>query len=453
MAPRLAGRIYAQRMTRRDGWMFDSWALHCSPAGNDTTGDGTFLNPFFSPGKAAAIIHNTAGGYTVFSRGGSYSITADAETNLHVGIGGSVLSPFVFREFPGERVKLVCSGAGPWTALQVGLSNFVTVRGFEILLQNDAQGITVSESSDCAVESNEIWSDNPVAGQVGIHVHSNQSATGAATDRNVIRRNHIHDIGQEALYIKKWLDDAAVSVDSNIFESNLITGTIHDEVFQHSSQVSKQLPSNTIFRNNIIRCTPGDIGGTCVNLNGTVIDGNIWIGSGGDYGAIYVSMDAYSTIANVIRNNLIVWSSNTSNDFAGIIVASGHAAGILDIYHNTVNGITNSGTGPGCGILIGQAGTYNVKNNILSNSDTVQMAVWGVGTITRDYNNIYPTDADDGTHAENGDPVFANATEYQLSVGSPAGVKASGLGGLVAYDLFHRPRNAVNPSMGCHEYP
>ncbi len=93
-----------------------------------------------------------------------------------------------------------------------------------------------------------------------------------------------------------------------------------------------------------------------------------------------------------------------------------------------------------------------MKNNIVSHADYRQVSYW-TGTWTEDYNNIHGTTASSGTHEITDDPVFANANEYQLSAGSPAGVRASGLGGLVAYDLFRRPRSAGNPSMGCHEYP
>lgn len=452
---RIAGRIYARRMTRRDGWMFGPWTIHCSPAGNDTTGDGTYLNPYFSPGKAATIMHDTTGGYTCFCRGGTYALTTEAQLSLHVGVSGSAAAPFVFREFPGERPKLSYSDGALLAGINMLQSTFIHVRGFEVLLGGAVQGATIQESSDCILEACEIWSASPAAGQIGVQVQSRPTASGGATDRNTIRDNHFHDLGQEAMYVKKWLDNAD-SVDANIFERNLVTGSMLGETFQNTNNLAgKPLPSNTVFRNNVTRATmsgAGNEGAAHIQYNGTIIDGNIWIGSGGSVGCLTGSLTAASLLPSFIRNNLIIWSVNTAASAGGIYISDGNASGTLNMYHNTIVGFTNPGAGNGFGMYLhDKPGTYNIKNNIVASCDFRQIQVGETpGTIDADYNNVYGTTGITGDNAQTGDPAFADSTEYRLSAASPG--LSSGLGGLVAYDLNRRPRDATNPDMGCHEY-
>lgn len=76
---------------------------YISPAGNDETGDGTFENPWFNPGKAASVAQ---AGDVIFARGGNYHISwrgSDNKLTVRLTQSGTAVAPIVISAYENEH--------------------------------------------------------------------------------------------------------------------------------------------------------------------------------------------------------------------------------------------------------------------------------------------------------------------------------------------------------------
>ncbi|MDR2477115.1 MAG: right-handed parallel beta-helix repeat-containing protein [Treponema sp.] len=78
-----------------------------SPTGNDTTGDGSFANPWFSLTKAQDAVNP---GDTVYLRAGTYKITGDYGTQEEVGVNGSARTKILFNRSGEEGKPITYAG-------------------------------------------------------------------------------------------------------------------------------------------------------------------------------------------------------------------------------------------------------------------------------------------------------------------------------------------------------
>lgn len=451
----LGGRIYARRLTRRDGWMFDH-SYFVAPWGNDAN-EGSYSNPWLTLQFAA---DTAVAGWRTFLRGGSYSMTnCDFDTN-----SGTATAPIIFQSFPGELAALATTGASKVAGLRILGKDYIQILGMKVTNSGaTAQGnvVRVECANNCLIAHNELIAAGTAGTNSLVAVNSLFSGADArTTSNNVIKANIVTGaVAGEGIYVKTF-HAASGAVDGNVVEGNVI----HDvawEGIQHTYQTDPPAPPNTIIRRNVMYGVLGDVGAMQIALNSTIIEENFVTltppATGGRNGVIY-TMEGIGT--SYIRNNLV---HDVAYDYAGAAQGgirlqhlSADAASIVNIIHNTVYKVTNADvTKKAYGLYVSDtvAGTVNVKNNILSECEN-QCYNCSAAGLDMDYNCLYGTTEKTGTNEETGDPAFVDAAngDFRLSAGSPAGVLASGVGGLCALDISRAIRDGAGPSMGCYEY-
>jgi len=75
---------------------------YISPAGNDATGDGSFANPWYNPGKAVSVAQ---AGDVIYARGGRYLISrygTDGKLTIRLSQSGTATAPIVISAYENE---------------------------------------------------------------------------------------------------------------------------------------------------------------------------------------------------------------------------------------------------------------------------------------------------------------------------------------------------------------
>lgn len=163
-----------------------SLAKFASPSGNDSTGNGTFANPYLTVQKLASQL---TAGYTGYLRGGTYGSYTGFPGDITV--AGTATNPITLTNYPGESVTI--RGYFSW------LGNYAILRNLHFDCSNDqfagpdgtqAYGLLI-QGSDILFEYNEVLQSQSTKGS-GILQGSSGSGTG---HRNIYRYNKIHGIG------------------------------------------------------------------------------------------------------------------------------------------------------------------------------------------------------------------------------------------------------------------
>jgi hypothetical protein len=79
--------------------------FYVSTTGSDTTGDGSYFNPWATPEKAFSM---ATAGYIVYFREGEYTLTSTTDFG-YVGHNGTAESPIIFSGYPGETASINCN--------------------------------------------------------------------------------------------------------------------------------------------------------------------------------------------------------------------------------------------------------------------------------------------------------------------------------------------------------
>ena len=106
-----------------------SGAYWCAPWGNDTNGDGSFDDPWFTLTKAAAYV--TAGDTVIF-RGGTYNYTSGTDI---LNKNGTADNPICFFNYPGETPVFDYSGwklTGDDNAIYIANSDYIHFKGITV---------------------------------------------------------------------------------------------------------------------------------------------------------------------------------------------------------------------------------------------------------------------------------------------------------------------------------
>ncbi len=191
--------------------------------GNDTTGDGSFSNPYRTLYKAGCA---ATAGDTIFVRGGNYLAAKDYLYNVY----GTATKPIIVKPYADESVIFDGTGADierSKSVILIGKSAHIILDGFEV--QNSTgRGITVYDSSFIIVRNNrvhdvqsrgisasgdhitlannEVWhavleNENEAHGGSGWSsaISTNERPDGAWSTNITIRNNTVHDSWGEGI--------------------------------------------------------------------------------------------------------------------------------------------------------------------------------------------------------------------------------------------------------------
>lgn len=222
-----------------------------------------------------------------------------------------------------------------------------------------------------------------------------------------------------------------------------------------------------------------------------LVSGNLFVGnnSGSDGGGLeafnyFDGPGSISLVNNIIAGNSNGNNTSSSNTYGGGVFISNVGAG-LSIINNTITGNTSQASddaanGGGVALLIGNAATAEIYNNIIfgntaeanggdiySDEDTILAGGNGGATLNlfnNDFSSFYSEALDNGGGGTvnqgnniDADPLFVNALggDFNLSANSPAiDTGDPSAPGMPATDFNGNPRPSVagtNPDMGAIE--
>lgn len=288
-------------------------------------------------------------------------------------------------------------------------------------------------------------------------------------------------------------DTGNISVLDSVFNDN-IAETSGGGLNLSTNTGNVTLQGNTFEGNTGGIVDTSDGGGARVSGGdgNVVISGNLFSenSSGSNGGGLDVFNNADGPGSITVVNNIFAGNSNgnsptSTNTYGGGISVSNVGA-MLTITNNTITGNTsqssnNAANGGGISLLIGNAATAEMYNNIIfgntaeanggdiySNEDTVVAGGAGGATLNlfnNDFTSFYSEALDNGgagtvNQGNNigDDPLFVNsaAGDFNLTEGSPAiDTGDPSAPGMPATDFAGDPRPAVagtNPDMGALEF-
>ena len=235
--------------------------FYVSPGGNDAN-PGTLTAPFATPARALAVATH---GDTVLLRGGSYPITQ----TLHI-----TQTALTFASYPGERARIVggTTDVTNLTSIILVYSSQVTIERLELegasyygvklddyygaqsgsrlrglyIHHTGRDGIKVQKADGLVIEDCEI-------AFTGVRDASNAEGIDImATIGVTVRRNYIHDVATNGLFVKAGTRQALV--EANRIErtgySGILLGSESDAAFMRDGVLPEAIDS--VARNNIV---------------------------------------------------------------------------------------------------------------------------------------------------------------------------------------------------------
>ena len=382
-----------------------------SPQG-DNQNQGSEAHPWRT--VQYAIDHARAGD-TVYVRQGTYY-----ESLRFNNYSGTLQSPIVFQNYPGESVTIesvTASGGDP--AMCIGVSH-IQIRGFKVHKATQSAGpVDIVGGTHVLLDSLEIW--GPGSWDC-VSVTNENGESSYITIKNC----NIHTALHEGIYVRS---ETSNPIHHLYFENNVIHDC-GDEAFQISGEDSPSNPPTDIFisRNEIY-----DVGAWAiihlyyapqrVTIEGNNIHDNTaaWVG---------ISLDGASAI---IRNNILSHNSggNSTYSFSGIHVSNSHGTPDFQIDHNTFINLTRGVAPAAYGIFIRSgAGTSNsfIKNNIFYQIQDY--------AINNDYASLPESEGNLFYHDSMGNAVYDNGQAYTYQ-----NVSTWGSGNVYGDPLFIDPIN------------
>jgi len=423
-------------------------SIYIAPTGNDTTGNGTIGNPYFTLTKAATV---AVAGDTVYARGGTYP----ASRIECISCSGTAGNPITFTNYPGEKAVFDGTGATfvEWDVL-LGIVNcsYVVVDGYEFknalptTLHVDgicicgASNVTVRNcivhevgedgfiirGNNILIENNEIYRAvltnlNGAMGSSGWSCGIATARTGSVGDTNVtIRNNYVHDVWGEGIN--------GLCSDGTIIEGNTVVDSYSVSYYLDNAK-------NAVIRNNVAYNTPtGEH-----RRNGNLPNG------------LLMATERYKGWTAVNSDNIQIYNNLFQRGSSGISFwQSNGDYHNLKIYHNTI-------VAPeGAGVSIDSASTTvgnELKNNIIYGTYSNGNPSYWV-TSYNDWPNGVPTiGAHPNSFAAN--PLFVNPVQtdipngFKLGGGSPCINTGTAVG--ITTDFFGTTRDS-QPDVGFYEY-
>ena len=447
--------------------------IYVATNGNDTTGDGSQMNPYRTIQKGIDL---ASIGDTVSVAPGTYSERINLKSGIKVQ-GSGAANTIIDGQQAGVVVKIM-------NATNVVLTGFTIRNGKS---GQEGGGIFVSNSTDILIEDNVIQ-DNRTEGAWeqsnggGLRI-INSSVN---LQENVIKNNFANFWGG-GIYTNLQAQNKIVTIKNNTIEDN--TANLYNGgggVSAHLANGAKVEILNNRIKGNAAGNTGGGIevlmsGGSLVSIIGNWIEGNYTYTSDNGGGGIYVQgYDANKASAALIANNVIInnYTTGQTRNGGGILLSYGLGPNTL-IINNTLVG-NQASCGGGIGIYYsdiysdfwwwGLPGSNpTIANNIIwGNVDRYGHPndLYGVRAWQWDCANSAPVEANynligSGSYYGNGnitaDPLFVDAAgqDYHLKLGSPA--IDMGNGSLIPSglntDFDGAPRIiGANVDMGAYEY-
>lgn len=315
--------------------------IYVAPSGSDRN-SGTIDRPVATPRRAVAMAVN---GDTIYLREGTYPIT---RTLLVIQTGLTIAS------YPGEHAALV-GGTTDLTYLQALIfvyASYVTVANLEIqggsyygikldnakgaqkgqrivgcyIHHTGRDGIKAQYTDQVVIEDNEIAFS-------GVRDPSNAEgidmigALGAT-----IRRNHIHDIATNGLYLKGGTIGGVV--EKNLVErtglAGILLGEETDVEFMRNGVVHEAIDS--VARNNVVVDTGGAGLGTWAGRNVRFENNTVVRAAGESQAAFYVRPNLVGTPAEQVefKNNIVTLDPDSTRPLVQLV----DFFGTLDSDHN-----------------------------------------------------------------------------------------------------------------------
>jgi len=408
----------------------DLGVLYCSTSGNDTTGTGTFANPWRTIGK---LVTTQVAGEIGFVRGGSYTEQLGWYSSKagKPRVGTTLEEPIFHAAYAGETVEN--ASTFPWHASNGSNGDIRYMYSYKVSYR------LTSGVNDCVAVSNytttagygNVWHGCGIYADTGTGngISIGHNAPSADEGDNWIRDCHFKGCGQQATSLTHNMYLLAPTrveynlVDGAVYSTGVATKGMGIQLHYGSDSDVDHTSGSRInyneFKNHTEGSTLGGVlfgSGTDIEVIGNYIHDNKY----GIYAWHY-------TVNARLENNLVV-----DNVLDGIRIgtsgSSTHTG--IRLYNNTVVG---SG---GVGINLYSAATSAlVKNNLSYNNTGGNLTDNGTGT-TASNNET------DGTN-----PVFVPDT-YELDATSPFVTTPSGadLSGLMTYEIdrwgYTRPQNS-----------
>lgn len=396
---------------------------------------GNDANSGRSPGQAWQTIAKVnastflPGDQILFKRGETW-----AGTTLIPAFTGTIGQPIILSAYGSGAAPIIDGTGGAGYGLRFQGSIHVTVRDLAITNAVGASHVVYFNGAIyCTIRDCEIYG----GGWAGVMVND---VGGRTNQNNLIYNNEIRNPLHEGVYVKN--ETAGNLTSLTTIQSNYIHGC-GDEALQNTYDApATTAPVFSYFIGN--EC---DGGGADFDGTDLVIDKNEFYGAAGAIanGVMYIASGVNRAL---IINNLI---HDVDQDHAfssgGIYVNAGTD---VEIYHNTVYGITNT-TSAGYGIFFNNATTNaSVKNNCLSGNES-QMQ-WNNAPAVVDYNCVFGVTGKTGTNAVTLDPKLVNpgAENFHLQSDSPC--RGAGATGTGVTDDFDGVTRGSPPDIGAYEY-
>lgn len=330
-----------------------TWYL--SPTGNDTTGDGSEGNPWFSPAKARRSNSSIAPGDTVIFKNGTYNYSADQCNLGYSGVdGGTAGNPITYRAEDTTHSVILNFGGSHygWRFNTNGANNaaYITLDGF--ILLNYYYGVGIMATNITVKNS-----------------YSTSSTTWPASSDH-------------------WSSSYGNITTYEGGDNFIIENCILDELSQHGDSSGHGIyisGGGGIVRDNIIRNQHGgngiqiQAGSTDHDINNVYVYRNKIYNN--DWHGIYINAYDSGTIARVDAYNNLIW--DCADDYSNAIYLSDEGTGVVttgNIWNNTIydsnGGIVHTNTTNG-----------ELRNNIVVSSGTPFSSGTGSnGNITKSNN-------------------------------------------------------------------
>jgi hypothetical protein len=262
------GSYFGSRIISYEPFTYDVSDLHVMKTGNDTTGDGSFGNPYLTIGKAISVV-GAAGGLNIWVHEGKYEENVSGLNYLYIE-NKNYTSEVRICAVPGDKVELAPTGAGTYIYRLAGTCGNITLQGFVMNSTASSTGIYThtgtSVANNCKILDCIINDYNNITLSI--------AADGNPTTGFQVKRNSMYSTGDFSTYFRNCLD---LDFIGNIFRADG-TGVVRGFRSDVGCGGTMNINSNTMFGKNSLTGWILDVlaviddAGAIVNINGNTID-------------------------------------------------------------------------------------------------------------------------------------------------------------------------------------
>ena len=262
------GSYFGSRIISYEPFTYDVSDLHVMKTGNDSTGDGSFGNPYLTIDKAVSTV-GSAGGLNIWVHEGKYMENSQGLNYLYIE-NKNYTSEVRICAVPGDKVELAPTGAGTYIYRLSGTCGNITLQGFVMNSTASSTGIYThtgtSVANNCKILDCIINDYNNITLSI--------AADGNPTTGFQIKRCSMYSIGDFSTYFRNCID---LDFIGNIFRADG-TGVVRAFRSDVGCGGTMNINSNTMFGKNSLTGWILDVlaviddAGAVVNINGNTID-------------------------------------------------------------------------------------------------------------------------------------------------------------------------------------